>query len=122
MATLKKMINISGKTLMSGQESSVTLFPSKEKGIRFFVRGSQQPIEAIPSNVISTDNCVVLGNTKSQIMLVEHFMAACAFAGIDSLDVSVASSEMPVFDGSSLKWYEQFVLTGIEEEEIKKGL
>lgn len=120
MATLIKEINISGKTLMSGQECTVTLFPSKEQGIRFFVNGSQNPILACSSNVVSTDNCTVLASPNSKVMLVEHFMAACAFANIDSLDVCLSSSEMPILDGSSKKWFELFEESGLKELETTK--
>ena len=122
MTTIKKQINLSGKTLMSGKESSVTLFPPTEKGIRFYIRGSEQPILASPYNVISTENCVVLGNGASKVILVEHFMAACAFAGVDSLNVCLDSSEMPIFDGSALKWFELFQETGIIDENSNKQI
>ncbi len=49
MPTLLKEINISGKALMSGRESTVNLFPSNEKGIRFFVQGCDKPVEATRS-------------------------------------------------------------------------
>ena len=113
MTTLIKEINISGKTLMAGKESTVKLVPSKNKEIRFFVQGDEKPIIANPFNVVSSENCIVLSNNISKIMLVEHFMAACAFAGIDSLDVHVSFPEMPIFDGSSLKWFELFQEAGI---------
>ena len=122
MATIKKDINISGKTLMSRQESSVTLFPSQTTGIRFFLEGSQKPVLASPFNVVSTDNCIVLANETAKIILVEHFMAACAFAGIDSLDVCLSCSEMPILDGSSLKWFELFTEAGIEEENFAESI
>ena len=122
MTTIKKQINLSGKTLMSGKESSVTLFPPTEKGIRFYIRGSEQAILASPYNVISTENCVVLGNGASKVILVEHFMAACAFAGVDSLNVCLDSSEMPIFDGSALKWFELFQETGIIDENSNKQI
>lgn len=122
MATSKKQINLSGKTLMTGKESSVTLFPSKEKGIRFFVEGCEKPILANPFNVVSTDNCTVLGNGVSKVILVEHFMAACAFAKIDSLDVCLTFSELPIFDGSALKWFELLTEAGIEEEKPNKPI
>lgn len=113
MPTLLKEINISGKALMSGKESTVNLFPSNEKGIRFFIHGCDKPVEANPFNVVSTDNCTVLGNESCKVVLVEHFMAACAFAGIDSLDVCLSMPEMPILDGSTLKWYELFNEAGI---------
>lgn len=121
MTTLKKGANISGITLMTGKECSVTVFPSNEKGIRFFLQGSEKPVLASPFNVVSTDNCTVLANETTKIMLVEHFMAACAFAGIDSLDVCLSFFEMPILDGSSLKWIELFQEAGIEENSCCNG-
>lgn len=126
MTTLKKEVNITGETLMTGKECSVTVFPSREKGIRFFIQGAGNPVIASPFNVISTDNCTVLGNENEKIMLVEHFMAACAFANIDSLDVCVSFSEMPILDGSALTWFRLFTEAGIEgqtafpEEQLKE--
>ena len=96
MASIKKEINISGKTLMTGKDCAVTLFPSNEKGIRFFVEGCEKPILASPFNVVSTDNCTILANETSKVILVEHFMAACAFAGVDSLDICMSFQEMPI--------------------------
>lgn len=116
MTTLKKEINITGKTLMTGKECTVSVFHSKEKSIRFFIQGSEGPVVASPFNIISTDNCTVLGNENGKIMLIEHFMAACAFAKLNSLDVCVSFSEMPILDGSALKWYELFTEAGIEGE------
>lgn len=108
MATINKEVNISGKTLMTGKECSVRLLPSETKGIKFFVGSGEKPILASPFNVVSTDNCVVLANENHKVILVEHFMAACAFAGVDSLDVRLSIDEMPILDGSSLQWIELF--------------
>lgn len=91
---------------MSGKECNVNLFPSEQKGIRFYVPDVKTPILADYKNVVSSQNCVTLANNEgAKVILVEHFMAACAFAGIDSLDVCLDSSELPALDGSSLEWY-----------------
>jgi UDP-3-O-[3-hydroxymyristoyl] N-acetylglucosamine deacetylase len=55
-------------------------------------------------------------------MLTEHFTAACAFCGIDSLDVYVSKTEMPILDGSSKQWVELFLEAGVEKEKGKKKL
>ena len=47
-------------------------------------------------------------------MLCEHFVAACAICGIDSIDVYLSETEMPAFDGSSKVWVELFRNAGIE--------
>ena len=117
MTTILKETNITGKCLMSAADSTVTLFPSKEKGIRFFSNGEK--IEANVSNVISTQNCVVIGNEKIQVKLIEHFMAACALMGVDSVDVCIEGSEIPILDGSSKCWFELLQAVGIEKKPLE---
>lgn len=119
MTTILSKIEITGKSLMKNRESCVRIFPSDEGQIRFFVENSQDPITLDVDNVDSTNHCVVLGRKRNKLMLVEHFSAACAFCGIDSLDVHVSKSEMPILDGSSKKWVELFLEAGIEK--IEKG-
>ncbi len=122
MATLSKKNTVTGQTLMTGKECTVSFFPSKEKGIRFFVQGNETSILANPLNVVSTDNCTVLGSGEVRVMLVEHFMAACAFSGVTSLDVCMSIPEMPILDGSSLKWFEMFQKAGITEENYGESI
>ncbi len=109
MQTITKEATIYGKGLMSGVDCTVRLFPSEDRGIKFYVPQGKSPIYAQTENVISTDNCVVLGNEDgSKVVLVEHFLAACAFAGIDSLDVCLGSHELPILNGSALEWHKAF--------------
>lgn len=119
MTTILNKIEVSGNSLMKNHECSVQIFPSNEGKIRFFVEGSQEPIILDIDNVTSTNHCVVLGNKKKKIMLVEHFSAACAFLGIDSLDVHVSRSEMPILDGSSKEWVNLFKQAGIEKKKAE---
>ena len=114
MGTVLNEVKISGLALMSGENSDVTVFPSDKKGIRFFVPNGETPIEANVENVASTQNCVVLATPNGQIRLVEHFLAACALCGIDSLDVCISNIEMPILDGSAKKWVELFNEAGFE--------
>ncbi len=114
MGSILNQIEISGKALMSGEDCNVTILPSQTKGIKFFVQNAKEPVIASAESVVSTQNCVVLANQFGQIRLVEHFLAACAFCGIDSLDVCVSNIEMPIFDGSAKKWVELFSEAGFE--------
>lgn len=120
MTTILNRIEITGNSLMKNRQSTVSLFPSDEGQIRFFVENSQEPIILDVDNVDSTNHCVVLGRKRNKIMLVEHFSAACAFLGIDSLDVYVSKSEMPILDGSAKKWIELLLEAGVEKETGKK--
>lgn len=105
---------------MKNRPCCVSLKPSNEGKIRFFVENSFEPIILDIDNVESTNHCVVLAHKKSKIMLTEHFAAACAFCGIDSLDVHVSKSEMPILDGSAKRWVELFKEAGIEKQKHKK--
>lgn len=115
MTTILKEIEITGNSLMKNRQSCVRLVPSASGEIRFFVENSLEPVVLDIDNVESTNHCVVLGTRRNKIMLVEHFSAACAFMGIDSLDVHVSKSEMPILDGSAKKWVELFNQAGIEK-------
>jgi len=120
MTTILNEIEITGNSLMKNRQSCVRVVPSNEGVIRFFVEDSNEPIILDVDNVVSTNHCVVLGYKRNKIMLTEHFTAACAFLGIDSLDVHVSKSEMPILDGSAKKWVELFNQAGIEVQKNKK--
>lgn len=120
MTTILSEIEVTGNSLMKNRQCCVSIKPSKEGVIRFFVENSFEPIILDVDNVDSTNHCVVLGHKKSKVMLTEHFTAACAFCGIDSLDVHVSKTEMPILDGSAKKWVELFNEAGIEKQKHKK--
>lgn len=122
MTTILNKIEITGNTLMKNRQSTVKIFPSDEGKIRFFVEGSTDSIVLDVDNVDNTNHCVVLGRKRNKIMLVEHFSAACAFCGINSLDVHVSKSEMPVLDGSAREWIKLFKQAGIEQPENPKKI
>ena len=125
MVTLLKEVKISGNTLMKNHECEVVVKPSNFGKIRIFVEGSSEGFIADVDNVIATDHCVVLGSKeyrtllggyKYQVMLCEHFMAACAILGIDSIDVYVSKPEFPALDGSSKCWVNLFKEAGITKK------
>lgn len=116
MSTILNEIKISGICLMSGRECLVKISPSAKKGIYFYPENSEFPVKASLTNVISAQNFVTLGNAEKQVRVIEHFMAACAFTGIDSLNVYLSSSELPILDGSTLEWVNVFKKAGIQEK------
>lgn len=112
--TLKNEVKISGNGLMKNKPCEVTLIPSKLGQIRYFVKGDE-PFVANVDNVLATDHCVVLGDKKSKAMLTEHLTAALAFCGIDSVDICMSEEEVPILDGSSKIWVEEFKKAGIDK-------
>lgn len=124
MGTIKTEIKTSGKGLMKNKNCEVVIKPSRLGEIRIFSKGSKDPFNVCIENLYSTDHCVtlcskehrtLLGDYKYKVMLCEHFVAACAITGIDSIDVYLSETEMPIFDGSSKVWVELFKAAGIED-------
>ena len=115
MGTISKTIEIVGNSLMKNQETHVSIFPNDLSQIRFFVKNSSEPIIANIDNLLTTDHCVTIGNKKDKVMLIEHFMAACAFCEIDSIDVHIDNFEMPILDGSSAEWVKLFKSSSIKK-------
>ena len=122
MTTIGKEIRARGNTLMKNFDCEVLIKPSKSKGIRVYVKNSEEFFEASIDNVISTEHNVtwgsrnhrtLLGGYKYRASLCEHFMAACAILKIDSLDVYLSQEEFPIFDGSAKEW-----IRLLEEAEI----
>ena len=113
MTTIKKEISVKSVALMTGMECEARLVPSQNKGIRFHF--DNQTIEAKVENVVSTEHCTVIGNQNVRVMLIEHFMAACALSHIDSIDVYLTHFELPILDGASKKWLDAFSEAGIED-------
>ena len=104
--TILKEVSVSSKGLMTGMESTARLVPSDTKGIRFHI--GDNVLEASVDNVVSTEHCTVIGNQNMKVMLIEHFMAACAICHIDAIDVYLTHFEMPILDGGSAQWVEIF--------------
>ncbi|MBQ3641488.1 UDP-3-O-acyl-N-acetylglucosamine deacetylase, partial [bacterium] len=112
MATIKNEVILKSVALMTGMESEAKVCPSDKKGLRFHFAG--QCLEANIDNVVSTEHCTVIGNENIKVMLIEHFMAACAICRIDSLDVYLSHYELPILDGGAYEWVKAFNEAGIE--------
>lgn len=98
-------VRLSGIGLITGQTIEVTLIkPSEATGIRFFYNDIIIP--ATDAMVVDTFRGVTLANQGQTLSIVEHFLAACAMAGVLHLDVYLdgPAPELPLLDGSALPW------------------
>ncbi len=113
--TILKETEVSSKGLMTGVDCTARLVPSDVKGIRFHL--GDKIIEANVDNVVSTEHCTVIGNQDIKVMLIEHFMAACAICHIEAIDVYLTHFEMPILGGGSAEWVEIFKQAGNKANE-----
>lgn len=129
MTTIAKEIRAKGNTLMKNFDCEVVIKPSDKGVIRLFVKQEEKFFEANVDNVVSTEHYVTLGSRnhrtllggcKYKVGLCEHFMAACAILGINSIDVYVSEEEFPIFDGSSKEWVRLFNEAGIVDKPRKR--
>lgn len=111
MATINREFTIKSTALMTGMQSEARVCPSEKNGIRFHFNGKS--VEADINNIVSTEHCTVIGNNDIKIMLIEHFMAACAVCKINSLDVYLTHYELPINGGGSKEWVQAFKNAGI---------
>ena len=118
MSTIGREVVLKSVALMTGVESEAKICSSDKKGIRFHFAG--KTVEANINNVVSTEHCTVIGNSDLKIMLIEHFMAACSICAIDSLDVYLTHFELPILDGGSKTWVDEFKKAGILNTNNKK--
>lgn len=104
MSTITEKKELTSLSLMTGAPCTAKLEPSNKKGIRFHF--NDKTVTANTDSVVSTEHCTVIGDKDVQIMLIEHFMAACAICNIDAIDVYLSHFELPILDGSSKQWVE----------------
>ncbi|MCQ2957322.1 MAG: UDP-3-O-acyl-N-acetylglucosamine deacetylase [Candidatus Gastranaerophilales bacterium] len=120
------MVALSGKGLMSGVNSTLTITKTNEGGIRFSNNGNVIP--ALANNIVSTSNFVVLGNQEVQFCLIEHLMASLAFCNVKNALIELDGKEVPILDGSAKQWVEEIKKEGlndnseIEQTEFKQPI
>lgn len=115
--TLKSEIMLPGTGLHSGRPVRLTLRPAQSGGIRFVRTDITDRDNVIPARfdlVRDTTLCTLLGNDAGvTVSTVEHIMAALAGLGVGNAIVEVDGPEVPIMDGSSLKFVQAILRTGI---------
>ncbi|MCD8562783.1 MAG: UDP-3-O-acyl-N-acetylglucosamine deacetylase [Alphaproteobacteria bacterium] len=107
----------------SGREVPLTFFPAPPgTGIEFIrtdkdVEGRNPVIKARIENVADTTLCTQIVNADGVgVGTIEHLMAAIRALNIDNLRIHVGGPELPIMDGSSLRFIEMLDRAGIEEQ------
>ncbi len=121
--TLKESFTLCGKGLHTGLDITATFMPAGDNHGYKFQRvdlEGEPVIEALAENVVETTRGTVLANGDVKVGTIEHAMAALYAAGIDNCLIQVNAPEMPILDGSSLKYSEKIAETGLVEQKADK--
>ncbi|HPG21629.1 MAG TPA: UDP-3-O-acyl-N-acetylglucosamine deacetylase [Amaricoccus sp.] len=115
--TLKGETTLVGMGLHSGRPARLRLRPASEGGIRFHRVDVTDRDNVIPARfdlVSDTRLCTVLSNAAGvSVSTVEHLMAALAGTGVTHAIVEIDGPEVPIMDGSSLRFVQAILRAGL---------
>ncbi len=99
--TLKKVKEITGVGVHSGEKINLTLRPS-EKGYIEFIRTDLEDLAIkIDPRTIEAKFSTAVKDKIHSIQTIEHLLAVLFVFGIDSLKVELDGNEIPILDGSA---------------------
>lgn len=121
--TIKNPVSISGVGLHTGAPVTLTFNPAPENHWYKFQRvdmEGQPIIEADADLATDTSRGTTLEKNGVKVHTTEHVLAALVGLGIDNCLIQVTAPEMPIMDGSSLKFIELLESAGIVEQEADR--
>jgi UDP-3-O-[3-hydroxymyristoyl] N-acetylglucosamine deacetylase/3-hydroxyacyl-[acyl-carrier-protein] dehydratase len=121
--TIKNPVSISGVGLHTGAPVTLTFNPAPENHWYKFQRVDMvgQPIiEADADLATDTSRGTTLEKNGIKVHTTEHVLAALVGLGIDNCLIQVTAPEMPIMDGSSLKFIELLESAGIVEQDADR--
>ncbi len=118
--TLAGEISITGTGVHSGAPVSIVLCPADSNtGFRFHLANGEADgteIEGDHGNVSGVTLCTVIGDGNgASVATVEHLLAALRGLGVDNAIIEIDSPEVPIMDGSSVRFVEAIDEIGLVE-------
>ena len=106
--TIAKPVSINGIGLHTGSEVFMKLYPAEaDYGIKFVRKDlrNNNTIEALWSNVTNTKLSTTISNKRgASVSTIEHLMSALSGLHIDNIKIEIDGPEVPIMDGSSIKF------------------
>lgn len=119
--TIANNLIVDGIGLHSGRRVSVEFVPSSCGYIYFNDKNDpKKQLKALFSNVVDTNLGTTIANVEMKVLTIEHLMAALWACDINSLEIRIDGTEIPILDGSSFKFIEKIKSVGVAEIEKDK--
>ncbi len=99
--TIKKVCEIAGVGVHSGQNVNLALCPSDAGYIEFIRTDLENTVIKIDPRKIETNYSTTLKDKNLTIQTIEHLLAVLYALDIDSLSIKLNGSEIPILDGSA---------------------
>jgi UDP-3-O-[3-hydroxymyristoyl] N-acetylglucosamine deacetylase/3-hydroxyacyl-[acyl-carrier-protein] dehydratase len=121
--TIKQSVSISGVGLHTGEKVTLTFNPAPENHWYKFQRvdlENKPTIDADADLVVDTSRGTTLEQNGARVHTTEHVLAALVGLRIDNCLIQVTGPEMPIMDGSSIKFIELLEQAGIVEQDAER--
>ena len=99
--TIKRVCEIAGVGVHSGQNVNLALCPSDAGYIEFIRTDLDNAVIKIDPRKIEANYSTTLRDKNLTIQTIEHLLAVLYVLGIDSLSIKLNGSEIPILDGSA---------------------
>ncbi len=124
--TIADELSINGVGLHSGINVNMKLFPAEaDYGIKFIRKdlNKNNVIEALWSNVSNTKLSTTISNQNGvSVSTIEHLMSALSGLHIDNIKIEIDGPEVPIMDGSSIKFVNLINSTSIKNLNKKRKI
>ncbi len=112
--TLASPIVEKGIGLHTGSAVEVRLKPSQKHGFHLsWIDKEDLPVKLEIGHVRDSPLCTTLEIGNHRLLTVEHLLAALSGCGLTHVDIQVLGEEVPLLDGSALKWVEAISKVGL---------
>ena len=124
--TIAEPLSIRGIGLHTGINISMQLYPAEaDYGIKFIRKDlhNNNMIEALWSNVSNTKLSTTISNKNgASVSTIEHLMSALSGLHIDNIKIEIDGPEVPIMDGSSIKFVDLIDKTSIKSLNKKRKI
>ena len=121
--TLKGVVKLNGIGLHTGVIANLEIHPAPAnhgyKFQRVDIEG-QPIIKADVDRVVSTERGTTLEQNNVRVHTTEHVLAAIYGCQVDNALIKVDGPEIPIMDGSALKFVEAIEAIGYEEQDAER--
>lgn len=122
--TLAKAVSMTGTSLHTGEQVTLTLQPAPENfGFKFRrVDLEDKPfISALAEKVQKVERATTIAEGGVNVHTVEHVLSALTGMGVDNAIIEMDANEPPIADGSAMPYVELIKSAGlVEQKEARK--
>lgn len=122
--TLAKPASLTGSSLHTGKDVTLTLHPAPPGHGRKFKRSDladAPTIDAHVDHVKTVERATTLGEGAVKVQTVEHVLSALAGMGIDNALIEMNANEPPIGDGSARPFLELIKRAGTVEQGVQRS-